>query len=308
MNRIIAVFKKVRLRQILMTFVAGALLLVSTACNNGGNTGGPATRQNVPAGLQSEGGAQAKNNNPRPEVPGGTATSPSGDVINRFQGGSMNEFSDVDPRAQKAAGAAADKAAALKENAERNVIDQTSDVGENTRRILDKKGENVDQIGRNLNKSTEEAKNRAQSTADNLSNATKQGIENVKDTTKDAANSLTSGANRAAENVKGSTREAANDVTRGINRAAENVKDNTRDTAYDVNRGINRAADNVKANAPDTGNGLVDSFQQAIENTGEFVQSRLNQAGNAAQNTVDKTAQSTVTKAGNAIKDATDIK
>jgi len=39
--------------------------------------------------------------NPRPEVPGGTATSPSGDVINRFDRGTMNEFSDVDPRTKQ---------------------------------------------------------------------------------------------------------------------------------------------------------------------------------------------------------------
>jgi hypothetical protein len=79
----------------------------------------------------------------------------------------MNEFSDVDPRT-KQAGAAADKAAALKENAERNVIDQTSNVGENTRRILDKKGENAEDLGKNLRQSAENTKYKAQDTADNL--------------------------------------------------------------------------------------------------------------------------------------------
>jgi hypothetical protein len=39
MNRVIAAFQKVRLRQILMTFLAGFLLFVSTACNNTGDTG-----------------------------------------------------------------------------------------------------------------------------------------------------------------------------------------------------------------------------------------------------------------------------
>lgn len=213
MNRVIAAFKKIQLRQVLMTFFAGVLLIVSTACNNGANPGGPTARQNVPAGLQSEGGAQAKNNNPRPEVPGGTMTSPSRDVINRFEGGSMNEFSDVDPRAKGAAAATADRAAALKENAERNVIDQTSNVGENTRRILDKKGENVDEVGRNLKRSTEDAKNQAQSTADNLGNATKQGIENVKGNTRDAANDVTRGINRTAANVTNKAGNAIKDAT-----------------------------------------------------------------------------------------------
>lgn len=37
MNRLIAFFKKLRLRQILTVFLAGALLMVSTACNPGTN-------------------------------------------------------------------------------------------------------------------------------------------------------------------------------------------------------------------------------------------------------------------------------
>ncbi len=54
MNRVIAAFQKVRLRQILMTFLAGFLLFVSTACNNTGDTGIGGTRQRSPLGLQSE--------------------------------------------------------------------------------------------------------------------------------------------------------------------------------------------------------------------------------------------------------------
>ncbi|MBW4639805.1 MAG: hypothetical protein KME05_16525 [Gloeocapsa sp. UFS-A4-WI-NPMV-4B04] len=287
MNRIIAGLKKVRLRQILMTCLAGLLLFVSTACNNGGsNTGLQGTRQEVPSGLQSETGAKAKVN-PRPEVPGGTATSPDRNVINRFEGGTMNEFSDIDPRT-KQAGAAADKASTLIENAERNVIDQTSDIGENTKRIFDKKGENADDLGKNLQKSAENTKYKAQNTADNLGRAAKQGAENVKD----------------------STVNATKDATKGLNQATSDVKDNSRGLFSGLNRSANRAGEDVKESvrgaARNTGNDLVDSGQQTIEKTGNFVQDKLNQAARGTQRSIDKSAQNTLNKAGNAIEDAID--
>jgi len=69
----------------------------------------------------------------------------------------MNEFSDVDPRAKKPERLRQTRQAS-QENAERNVIDQTSNVGENTKRILDKKGENAEDFGKNLSKSAENTK------------------------------------------------------------------------------------------------------------------------------------------------------
>ena len=168
MNKLIAAIKKIRLGQILTTFMVGILLFVSTACNNGQakNPDGVITgrRQEVPAGELAVPGKK----NPRVEIPGGTATSPDSDVVNKFQGGrsTMNEFSDVDPRAEGLEKAASQKAQALKEQAERNVIDQTSNVGENTKRILDKKGENVDEIGENLKRNAESAQEKAKGTAE----------------------------------------------------------------------------------------------------------------------------------------------
>lgn len=41
MNRLIALFKKLRLRQILTVFLAGALLVISTACNPGNQSANP---------------------------------------------------------------------------------------------------------------------------------------------------------------------------------------------------------------------------------------------------------------------------
>lgn len=274
MNKVIAALKRIRLDRILMTILAGVLLFVSTACNNGEVQG--TRRPDVPAGLLTEPGQK----NPRPEVPNEATVSP-------FEKG-MNDFSDVDPRAEKAKAAAADKAALLKENAERNVIDQTSDVGENTKRILNKKGENVEDLGKNLQQSTEDTKNKAQGAVDEVAKGTKQAVGNVKDSTLNTTRGLTRSANQAAEDVK------------------QTVKANTPDTR-DLRRGVDQAASDAKENTEMAGNNLVDNAQQAIENTGQFVQDKLNQVTRGTQRTVDSAARNTLNKTGNAINDAIDI-
>ena len=215
MNKLIAAIKKIRLGQFLTAFMVGILLFVSTACSlvqakdaEPGAVKGE--RQEVPSGGYAVPG---KAKNPRVEVPGGTATSPDSSVRNTFQGGpTMNEFSDVDPRAEGLQEAAGKKAQALKENAERNVIDQTSTVGENTRRILDKKGENAQDFGKNVKQSAESAVDKAQGTAEDFSIGTKRGTENIKDNTFDA----TKGINRSASEATEAVKDSAKDLTKGL--------------------------------------------------------------------------------------------
>ena len=252
MNKFIAVLKKIRFSQILMVFMAGVLLFVSTACGGpGSNTGvQTGTRQEMPAGKQGVPDMV----NPRPEVPGGTATSPDSNVINRFQRGTMNEFSDLDPRT-KQEGAAADKAEALRENAERNVIDQTGNVGENTKRILDKKGENVEDLGKNVNKSVENTKNKAQGATDDLVQGTKQATENAKDSAINATRGMGRSVNQAAEDAKQTVKANAPDV-RGLS------------------KGVNQAAEGAKEDTKAAGRNLIDDAKQAVENTRDFVQVR----------------------------------
>ncbi|MUL36116.1 hypothetical protein [Gloeocapsopsis dulcis] len=239
MSKIIAAIKTIRLSKILMALVAGIVLFTSTACNSvqARTPGLSSGRQDVPSGMQSESKTQLKNSsNPRPEVPDKAVTTP-------FEGGSMNEFSDVDPRA-RGLEKAADRAAALKENAERNVIDETGSVGENTKRILDKKGENAEDFGKNVQRSTKAAQDKAQSTAAELGKATKRGTENIKENTLDATDDVTHGANRAASNVKENAKETARDVNRSASRAAENVtaagKD-VQDKAYQAGKATQRS-------------------------------------------------------------------
>jgi ElaB/YqjD/DUF883 family membrane-anchored ribosome-binding protein len=267
MSKIINWVKKVKLSQVILTFLAGALLIFNTACN-GAQATAPSNRPNVPSGVQPD-KELTSGKNPRPEVPNEATT-------NRFQKGTMNDFSDLDPRAEKAAGAdIKDKAAALKANAERNVIDQTGSLADNTKRILDKKGENAEDFGKNLKNNAEGAKDKIQGTAEDLVRGTKRGSENVKDNTLDA----TKGVNRAAENAK------------------ENIKQNTpdvRNLTRDAKRNIDNTADNAKL----SGKNLVDDTQNNVEKTGNFLQNKLNQAARNTKQNLDK--------AGDAVKDTVD--
>lgn len=221
MNRIIAAVKKIRIDRMLLAFVAGVLLVLNTACSgsvqaksprpgapNTPDTGVQVTgdRQNVPAGRIGVPGKP----NPRPEVPDDAKTNKD------FQRSTMNEFSDIQP-GTKGVDEANRKAKALIENAEQNVIDQTSNVGENTQRILDKKGENVEDFGKNLKRSAEKVSEEAQENARGFSQGTRQGTENIKENTADAIK----GAKQATEDAKQGAERAADRA----GRAAENAID-----------------------------------------------------------------------------------
>lgn len=262
MSKIIDWVKKIKLSQIVVTFLAGVLLIVSTACNGSvqANTPGGATRQEVPSGTQPTGKVTPGQKNPRPEVPGEATT-------NRFEKGTMNEFSDLDPRA-KNVDEVSRKAEALKQNAERNVIDQTGNLGDNTKRILDKKGENAEDFGKNVQRNAENAKDKLQGTAEDLKRGTQKGTENIKDNTADA--------------------------TKGVNRAAERTAENAKQTIKANTPDAKRAIDNTKS----AGKDLVDDTQTNIEKTGNFFQNKLNEAARGTKQNLDK--------AGNAAKDAVD--
>lgn len=236
MSKIVAWVKKIKLSQIVMTFLAGVLLVVSTACNSGSvqaTTPGGATRQEVPSGTQPTGNVKP-GNNPRPEVPGEATT-------NRFEKGTMNEFSDLDPRA-KNVDQVSNKAEALKENAERNVIDQTSNLGENTKRILDKKGENAEDFGKNVRQNAESAKDKLQGTAEDLKRGTQKGTENIKDNTADATKGVNRAAERTAANAKQAVRENTPDASQ-LKRDAKQAIDNTKSTGKGL---LDRAGDAAK--------------------------------------------------------------
>jgi len=229
MNKFIAATKKIRLGQILMTFLAGILLFVTTACNSvqakdSGAVTGP--RQEVPAGKLAVPGQK----NPRPEVPGGTVTSPSSDVINRFQGETMNEFSDVDPRAEKLDAAARQRGQKLKENSAQNLEKRADSVEKYVRNYREGTpfGERVNNLGEDVGSSAQE-----------LTDRTQRGVENLKGNAQDATRGVTKSASRATENAAENTKASGKNIVDSAQQAIENASDA-------VKRQTSQAADSTK--------------------------------------------------------------
>ncbi|MEG3898545.1 MULTISPECIES: DUF6658 family protein [unclassified Microcoleus] len=194
MNRLTAFLKKIRAVQILTVFLAGILVLVSTACSRpdvtAGKTDVTAGKTDVVAGRTSD--------KIREEVPSGAVTS-------EYKGG-MNNYSDVDPRNQKVTSAEA-KAQLLKEQAQHRIdTKSSSNVGENVRRVGDDASDKLDQVGEKLNENARTAQRKA----DDFGDKTKKGFANLKENTreglkgaKDIVKEATEGAKeRAAEGTE----------------------------------------------------------------------------------------------------------
>ena len=212
MNKVISWLKSIRLDRILTVFLAGVLLLVSTAC--GGSK------------------VLAKNaDDVRQEVPGGAVTSP-------YRGG-MNNYSDVDPR--KDTSAAQAKAKALVDNAQRNIDKKSVDspdqyvenyqsgtpLGERVRRL----GEDIGEAAENV---TDEASGRTQNTARKAADAaqskvqsdianTKRSMSNAADASEDLGNKIQRNAQDAASSVKSKVNRDINRTQRAIDNAADAI-------------------------------------------------------------------------------------
>ena len=148
--------------------------------------------------------------------------------------GGMNQYSDVDPRSKAAEAAANMKAKGLKDNAEVNVIDQTGSLSGNTRRTLDKKGENLEDLGKNAKQDARYAADKAQDSTSDFVEGTKRGIENIKENTSDAFGKLTNNAGDAVEDTKLSTQRAAKDAKLGTKRAAQDAGNAVQRTLRDA--------------------------------------------------------------------------
>jgi ElaB/YqjD/DUF883 family membrane-anchored ribosome-binding protein len=214
MKKVIDWLKSQRLGKVITVFLSGLLLFVSTACGGG----------NVLAKTADQ---------VREEVPQGAVTS-------TYKGG-MNDYSDVDPR-RDATGAGA-KAKALVDNAERNVIDQTSDVGENTNRILDKKGENAKHVGENLQKS--DVKEKAHKSAEDFAEGTKRGIENIKGNTQDALGGTKGAVDDAGDAVKSKVKSDVKTTKETLEDAGSAVQSKVKSDIHTTKRALDKAEDAV---------------------------------------------------------------
>ncbi len=212
MSKVISWLKSIRLDRILTVFMAGILLLASTAC--GGSK------------------VLAKNaDDVRSEVPGGAVTS-------QYQGG-MNNYSDVDPR--KNTSEARAKAKALIDNAQRNIDQKSVDsreqyvenyqsgtpLGERVRRL----GEDIGEAAENI---TEETSDRTQNTARKAADAaqskvqsdiasTKRTMNNTAEAGEDLGNKIQRNAQNTADTVKSKVNRDINRTQRAIDNAADAI-------------------------------------------------------------------------------------
>lgn len=218
MKRLIASLKSIRLRQLLTVFLIGLVLVVNTACNRA-TAKGPGTTAYEGTSLKG--------------LPGKVEPQITKDsrIKTKPQTG-MNGSPDVDPRLNTTE--AERKAQGLIENAERNVIDETADVGETSRRILGKKNENLDQFNQNVKQNTQAAGDTARQATDEAKNTLGRFGDNVKS---------------AAEKVTGNTENAVKEAQRNVDATANRASTKASDTARDVRQASRDTADRAQYKA-----------------------------------------------------------
>lgn len=203
MNRFRSFLKKLQLEKVIIAFLAGILLFV-TGCTS----------------------AEAKTTVPAPEVSGkgGTYNQRVGqqtelyDPIQERQGG-MNEYSDVDPRAN------------------------TRNVNSKARELVDNAEENIQKV----NSPKEFVEEYRSGTP--LGERVKNVFGGVTDATQNTAEDAAKGTQRGSENLQMNAREAGDELTEearhGARENANSVRDRADRTVKGVQRGVTDAADSL---------------------------------------------------------------
>ncbi|WP_445244760.1 DUF6658 family protein [Microcoleus sp. OTE_8_concoct_300] len=213
MKRLTAFLKKIRAVQILTVFLAGILVLVSTACSRPDVTAG---QTDVTAGKTDVMAAKTADQI-REEVPSGAVTS-------EYKGG-MNDYSDVDPRNKKVTAAEA-KAQLLKEQAQHRIDTKSSNnVGENVRRVADDAPDKLNQVGEKVK---DDART-AQSKAEDFGDKTKQGFANLKENTREGLKGAKNIVKEATEGAKERVSEGTESLRYNTSGGQENINDAARD-------------------------------------------------------------------------------
>jgi ElaB/YqjD/DUF883 family membrane-anchored ribosome-binding protein len=213
MNRLTAFLKKIRAVQILTVFLAGILVLVSTACSRPDVTAGKTDviveKADARVGKTAD--------QIREEVPSGAVTS-------EYKGG-MNDYSDVDPRNKKVTTTEA-KAQLLKDQAQQRIDTKSSNnVGENVRRVADDAPDKLDQIGQKVK---DDART-AQRKADDFGDKTKQGFANLKENTREGLKGAKDIVKEATAGAKERAAEGTESLRYGTSGGQENINDAARD-------------------------------------------------------------------------------
>jgi len=270
MKRLIASLKSIRLRQLLTVFLIGLVLVVNTACNRA---------------TAKEPGTTAYEGTSLKGLPGKVEPQITKDsrIKTKPQTG-MNSYPDVDPRLNTAE--AERKAQGLVENAERNVIDETADVGETSRRILGKKNENLEQFNQNVKQNTQNAGDTAQQATDEAKNTLGRFGDNVKS----AAEKVTGNTENAAKEAQRNVDATANRASTKASDTARDVRQASRDTADRAQYKANEAAEDAQDASGNIFNRVTKSVKRATEDATGFVQTKTDDAAKGTQRAAEDAA------------------
>jgi flagellar biosynthesis/type III secretory pathway protein FliH len=198
MKRVITSLQNLRPLRILTVFLAASFLFLVQACNRPTIAGQPPQPAGQPPNVQRY--------DPTKDYP-----------LSPYEGG-INNFSDVDPRANKSEKAAKERADELIENAQRNVeskgIDSTEQYVRNYRSGTPF-GERVKNLGEDVGSSAEELR-------EGVTKGTQRGVENLQENVGNAAKGLTKNVQRGTEDIGKNLQRTAEDAGQAVRR---NVRD-----------------------------------------------------------------------------------
>ncbi len=229
MSKVISFFKSIRLVQLLTVFLAGILVIFTTACN---------------------GNAQAKT------PPTDAGPNPVGQT-QPYEGG-MNNFSDTVPG--QAAKGTAEKTKALIDRAEKDI---------NTKRVdsVDQYVDNY-RSGAPIQERTQNILDNVKGAADDVTGDAKGAVDKAAkagDRTVDKAKEVGNKAQRGAYNIKENTRQAGRDAARDAGNTADTVKDKADDVARGGSRTIEDATKSVKRAVNDAATNVKRAAKDAID-------------------------------------------
>jgi hypothetical protein len=215
MKRIISFWQSLRIVRIVTVFLASTFLFFATACSPNNSV-------------------QAKTLDtkayPEQYVPKNAVTNP--------REGGMNQFSDVDPRADRTGVEA--KANALIEKAERNLSNRTENPAQAVKRVAKDAPNSPQEAGYYMQRNAENLGEKVKGSAEDFAKGTQRGIENIKENTQDAAADVKSSANQAASNVKQNAQDAAYKAKQAADDVSSYAKDKSHEAMRNTERGLDR--------------------------------------------------------------------
>ncbi|BAY22082.1 hypothetical protein NIES2100_18450 [Calothrix sp. NIES-2100] len=192
MKRVIAWFKNIRPAKVLTAFVASMFLMLTQACNNPGIAAQPPQ--------------------PGSQPPNAERYDPTKSYDLNSPKGGMNNFNDVDSRAEGDQSAAEARSKGLRDNAQRNInqkgIDSVDQYVDNYRQGTPL-GQRVKNLGEDIGSS-------AQELGEGVAKGTQRGIENLKGNTQNATEGVGKNVQRTGEDVKTNVQRSAEDAADAV--------------------------------------------------------------------------------------------